>query len=103
MNLYALTNFRQLPESPIEALNSIQLASEEVLVRVEDFRTRTTNLDKAIVFAKHPSLKTFVTVLDENGSLFKFRFTVIGHNAEYLTGSQGHKIPIKSILSIDFF
>ncbi len=103
MNNYALGNFRKLIISQEDDLKKLQFSDSDVLIKEEDLRTRSTNLDKAGVFSTHPKIKVFITLKDINGDLFKFQAFVYNHENEIVILKSGLRIPVKTIYSVDFF
>ncbi len=101
MSTYTLANFRSLPAISKEELAKIQFEDTDVLSRPEDIRVRRTNLDKAIALGKSEKVKTSV-ILKSGDHLYRIETNIMNIQGEYTHTSNGLKIPLVCIYSVDF-
>lgn len=102
MSTYTLSNFRNLPVSGEEELKALEFGHNDVLSEVDDSRVRRTNLEKALSLARSERYKTAL-VVGAGDRLYRTDAAVIGLDEDFAYTSLGFKIPIRCILSVDFY
>jgi hypothetical protein len=103
MNNYSLSNFRHLPSSSVDDLKKMSFDSSDVLTQSEDLRVRQTNIEKAIALKSSTFLSTALILKTQEGSLYKFETKVTGMDSQGVYTSNGIKVPLVCIYSIDFY